>query len=462
MALRALAETAMRHPGCRVAYMGLTYPAAMGLCWKPLKDLSREHKLKWKFNKVERIIYLPNGSEIFVFAGDRGDDVDKMRGFAFKRFVIDECASYGPHFGDLIRRVIEPALGDERGDLWLIGTPGDVPAGYFYEATQPKEKRKQGFKKWSLHHWTVLDNPFFKDAAAWIEEEKESNNYTDDDPVFLQEYRGVWAPNTSKLVYKFLRSRNVVSDCPFELRTMTLVLGIDFGVVDGFALVVIGYHYSSPNTYVLYADVETGLAPSQGVDKIRDLQKAFFRARHGREHEREEELDEVFDHMVADTQGQGKAWVQEYALRTGFVLEAADKQDKRVFIDHINSDYRQGRLLLVDDTTRPLQNELERLPWKDEYRLVEHKQYPNHLADAHLYAWRRSRAYDARDHVQMPDVGTKEWYELREQEYEADVAVREEARVKKRNADREQDYGALEEYDDVDQGTGEQENAAFW
>lgn len=468
VALLGLAETATRHAGARVAYMGLTYPSAMNLAWKPLKELSRKYKLGWKFNKVDRIIFLPNGSEIFIFAGDKSEDVDKIRGLAFHRFVIDECASYGPHFADLIRKVIQPALGDFQGDLWLIGTPGDVPAGYFYEATQPKEKRKPGFKKWSLHHWTVLENPYFEEksgvsAEEWIRQEMEENGYAEDDPIFQQEYRGRWAPNTDKLVYAFREDRNLVDEVPFPLRSMTLVLGLDFGVVDGFARVVLAYHYSSPITYVIRAAVETGLAPSQGVERIRELQEELFEAMHGRRAVDEADLDSVFDYIVADTEGQGKAWTQELAIRTGLFVEPAEKQAKRAFIDHINSDYRTGRLVYVRSETLPLQAEVIRLPWKDEFRLVEHKQYPNHVCDAKLYAWRRTRAYDARSDETHPDPGSSEWYEQQERQEEEREAHREEvrARARKRSVDARSDDAdvyAAEFGDDEDDA----ERDALW
>ena len=164
LAYRGLLQGMGANPNTIQAYIGVTRESAKRLAWNPLRRLAKQYGLPIQFNKVELIAYHANGAELWILGADKEEDMDKMRGAAYKRVVIDEAASYRAFIERMVNEVIEPALGDHRGDLWLMGTPGRTAAGFFYDASI----NAPGFEKFSVHKWTVADNPYFLDPEDWL------------------------------------------------------------------------------------------------------------------------------------------------------------------------------------------------------------------------------------------------------------------------------------------------------
>ena len=99
--IRYLYKTAYENPRTVSAYVALTKHNAKNLVWRPMMALAREMGLTdVKFNKTELVAELPNGSMIIVTSASDEQDIEKLRGFAFKLVVLDECAS----FPEYIRR----------------------------------------------------------------------------------------------------------------------------------------------------------------------------------------------------------------------------------------------------------------------------------------------------------------------------------------------------------------------
>ena len=157
-----LIQEAFRAPESICAYIGLSRISAKRLMWQALKRANRQFKLGMRFNNAELIATLPNHSQIFLAGANDEGDIDKLRGSAYRLVALDECASFGPHIDTLVEEVIEPALLDYDGTLALIGTPNAACRGLFYKATTDKS---YGY---SLHHWTVLNNPHIPKARPWL------------------------------------------------------------------------------------------------------------------------------------------------------------------------------------------------------------------------------------------------------------------------------------------------------
>lgn len=388
------------------AYVGVTREAAKRLMWRPLQNLCRKHGIQAQFNKVELIVYFPNGSEIWILGADKEEDLEKMRGPSYVTFVIDEAASYRPILETMVDDVVEPALGDRRGHLWVTGTPGRHCAGFWYDVCH----RADGKEHFSVYHWNVRDNPFFDDPEGWLEETKRKKKFTEDHPTFKREYLGQWVTDKSSLVYKYDPAKNDIDrlpephpgDQPFQ---WTRILCIDFGVTHPTAFVVIAYKPHDPNVYVERAWARTDLSPSDVAERIKMLQEEY-RPPGG-------EPWDAFEAIVGDTGGMGKAFAKELEQRHHIWIEPAEKQSKLAFIDHMNGDLAVGRLKVVRDACRPLIREWQQLAWSIKFDRLQDKYddrlQDDHNADAALYGWRRARAYEAVPRETKPAVGTKAW-----------------------------------------------------
>jgi hypothetical protein len=119
-------------------YATVTARMAKRVLWSGrsgLQALDRRFGLGFEFREAELVARAPGGATITLGGAESRDECEKFRGVAFKKFYIDEPASFKAHLEYLVDEVLEPTLLDEDGTLALVGTPGRVLAGKFYEVT---------------------------------------------------------------------------------------------------------------------------------------------------------------------------------------------------------------------------------------------------------------------------------------------------------------------------------------
>ena len=158
--------------------------------------------------------------------------------------------------------------------------------------------------------------------------------------------------------------------------TWTWLLGLDFGIRDATAYVVLGWREQSPVVYVAESWKEAGKPPSEVAENVRELMKRYD-----------------FTRIVGDLGGMGKAFAEEMRRRYSIPIEPAEKTNKLGFQSLLNGALERGELLIVRPTNEALVKELTELPWSDETRQKESDGFDNHLCDALLYAWRAASAY---------------------------------------------------------------------
>ena len=404
LAYRGLLQGMCSHPNTIQAYIGVTRESAKRLAWNPLRRLAKQHGLPIQFNKVELIAYHANGSELWILGADKEEDMDKMRGAAYKRVVIDEAASYRAFIERMVNEVIEPALGDHRGDLWLMGTPGRTAAGYFYDAST----KAPGFEKFAVHKWTVMDNPYFLEPEEWLTDLRERNGWGLEHPTYQREYLGEWCRDDSALVYKYENEKNLAEDLPDTPDTYTYVLAMDFGVVDPTAFVILAYHPHDPCVYVVESYKKADLGPTDVSEHIRLLQDRYARLT-------DREPITAFETIVGDTGGMGKAYAKELQSRHGIYVKPAQKREKLAYIDHMNGDMIAERIKVVGRTNEELIREWQTLPWllKDgrKQEKYDERKYDDHLADACLYGWRDCRGFQSTSQEKPPSENSPEFWE---------------------------------------------------
>lgn len=394
------------HPGANYLYIGLTRDAAKKAIWKDgLKAIDHALGLGLDFNESDLTCTLPNGAVIYVLGMDAGEkQKEKARGGKYRKVAIDEAQSFGVDLRELVK-VLRPALADARGTLILAGTPGDVPAGLFFDLTHDQDPQAPGrwtrddadtATRWSGHRWNAGRNPHMRlQWEAELAEMLAINPRVVETPGFVREYLGRWVRDPTKLVYRYQPGFNdFAGDLPKLVRGgWHYVLGLDLGhSPDPTSFVVAAYHDHDRTLYLIEADEALRLDITDVADRVRAYQERF-----------------EFDALVVD--GANKQAVEEMRRRHGLPLVSAEKQEKADFIRLMNDDFAAGRIKLDparcawDVTARPknhpagLADQYAKLVW-DERALMapkprreEHPACQNHAADAALYAWRHCYQY---------------------------------------------------------------------
>ena len=387
---------ALRHPKSTVPYVALTRGHAKRIMWKTLLDMTRAYEPQ--VNLTELRITLSNGSDIVLAGANDEATAEVFRGQKFPLVVLDECASFRSHFKEMVEEVIEPALIDYSGTLAMIGTPSAACRGLFFDATTSKDS------PYSIHKWTILDNPFIPHAKDWLEERMRERNWTTDTPAYRREWLGEWVASTDSQVYAFSRDKNLArSGIPQKL---DYILGIDLGYDDETAFVVVGYHPNIREMFVVETYAKSEMTITDIVRKIGDFQERY----------------KSFNRIVCDTGGLGKQIAAEIRKRYGVALFPAEKTQKAEFIQLLNDDLRSGRVL-VNPIEINFIEEITALQWDEEKegRFIEDPRFANHRTDAFLYAWRESLHYQSKTPESIPPVNSEAWFKRQEDQMLQDV-----------------------------------------
>ena len=363
-------------------YFAAERSTAQRLIWPKLTAHVRQlgltaDPISWQINNADLHITTRAGAHIFV-SGARGADhertMDKIRGLKLRRVVLDEPATFGDVIERMFRDVLEPGLGDLRGDAIVTGTPGIVCAGWWHDVSTGAEKRA----KWERHAWTVRENPHFRDPDGWLRETLADNGWAEDHPTYQREYLGRWFADDSDRVYRFVDERNGVDALPADYGEHWVhVLGVDFGTrADACAWAVIAAHPHRRESVTVEAFKRHGLQPDEAADVTRGLIERYRP-----------------DATAADSGGLGAPYVEEVRRRFGVQLTPAEKLGKRAHIELLNGELRAGTHALKKSACQDLREEIVLLPWASEAREREHPGYANDCADAWLYAYTRLRAY---------------------------------------------------------------------
>lgn len=376
-----LISTALQYPNSNCLFIALTRQSAHGIVWKDiLRELDLKYGLKARFNETNLTMTLSNGSVIWVTGADTDEqEMNKLLGKKYKLVVIDEASMFTINMRQLVYGILKPATADQRGAICLLGTASNVARGLFYDITTGSEPG------WSLHTWTAHDNPHV--AQQWQEE---LDDIDKNRPLFKQTtlyrqwYLNEWCQDENALVYKFTRSRNSVIHLPAIEGLWSFVLGIDLGhSPDPSAFVVSAFSHNHPVLYVVHAEAHLRFDITDVANKIKELETRF-----------------KFDVKVVDNAN--KQAVEELNNRHNCSLIPADKAGKQDFINLLNDELIQKKIMFLPQTEE-LKKELETLVWVTESdgklkltgtkQRIEHPALPNHLCDALLYNWRYTYTY---------------------------------------------------------------------
>lgn len=337
-------------------------------------------------NETELTIDFRNGSQLAIFAADRPEDADKLRGGQKDVIVVDEAQIF-PALTYFVTEVCEAMLvrgpGMEPGELWLCGTPGRSLDGLFFDVTKEPDQgdRLQG---WEVHEFAVTDNPYF---GATAEERWEATagkilrdhgwDPEDPPPEFVREYLGKWTSADALYVYAVHKYRpilfapvrvdaetgiynhaaalldlpkTVIDERGFaELIDWYFTMGIDFGFSpDPFAWVLWAWSPTIAEVYEMGSWKKTELLPSQMKTHL----TAVYAQVQGR-----------LVSMRGDAGGAlASAQIAEWAEVLKLPIEPAEKHNKENTIQLYNGEVGAGRIRYRVDSM--LLVEQKHLQWK--------------------------------------------------------------------------------------------------
>jgi hypothetical protein len=206
---------------------------------------------------------------------------------------------------------------------------------------------------------------------------------------------GVWIRDAGGLVYRYDEKQNDAATVPtFTQR----ILALDFGFTDATAFAILGWAQHDTTVYVESCWKQTGMTPSEVAEKVMRLEATFG-----------------FVRIVGDIGGLGKGYIEEARRRFHLPIEAAEKNNKRGYIDLLNGDMARGRVKIARPACDQLRAEWLELPWHED-RSKEAEGFDNHCADAVLYGWRAACAYLEEPAVVVaPKPGTPEAWRAEEE-----------------------------------------------
>lgn len=382
-----LINTALVRNGTTELYVTLTRTTAKRIVWPELHAINRTFDLGGIPNESD-LSFRFGDSIIYLAGANNASEIEKIRGLSNVALAyIDESQLLRAFVKDLVEDILTKRLYDTNGRLRMIGTPGPIPAGYFYEASNST--------KWAHHGWTLHQNPWIvkksgKSVNQLIQEDCELKGVTLDDPSIQRECFGRWVLDSNSLLLEYKPERNDYSVLPRG--GFTYILGMDFGFEDADAFSVLGWAHGSPNTFLVEELIAEKQTYEQMVANFDSLLRKYPICK-----------------VIADPGGGGKKLIESLRPRYLIPMETADKQGKIANYGLLNNALRTGRFFAKKDSRFAQDcNLLE----KDRDKSTPDKTVVkghSDIVDAVLYAFKESPAYAFRPEPEPPKKGTPEW-----------------------------------------------------
>lgn len=407
-----------------------------------LFTLNRKYDLNLQFNNSALRWEHENGSIGYLLGAEDTDQLEVIRGMEADLYIIDECKSFAPGvLRTLVDDIIDPQRGSRMARLMLIGTPGNIHDGPFYEATcaravdheerpylvpaghqDPWGRSTQEDLLWSHHSWTLQDNTAQPQLWAEALKKKRSANWTDDDPTWQREFLGQWTTDLGATVFRYgmekptgrvtwqpQPTKGNPLGLPPEGAPWRFVAGLDLGYEAPTALVVLAYSQRLQRVFHVFDRSERHMLVHDVAQMLVDAQ----------------EMTGNLEAIFADVGNLGKMVVNTL-IEEGFPLERAQKREKYDHIEIANSMFARGEIAIIEGTT--LENQLLTNVWDMDRsqakfgrdvkveelarlgKLVEDALVPNDSTDAFIYALRGVlHRFGVADPMAPPAVGTREW-----------------------------------------------------
>ena len=395
-----LLREAVTKDGITALYLTLSRSNAKKLVWSKLQELNRKHNLEGLSNENELSMTFPNRSVIYVSGAKDKVSIEKYRGLSLSLCYIDEAQSFGSFIQELVDDIISKALYDQNGRLKLTGTPGPVPAGYFYDVCQSKQ--------WAHHRWTMFENTYLIKKGnkltvdGLIDQDCKRKGVTRDDPSIQRECFGKWVTDLNSLVLKYDSTKNHFDQIPTSDSIHT-VIGIDTGFNDSDSISIVQWADDRAEAWLAHEHVQ----PKQGWEAL----SAEIRAL---------EAQYKPERIVIDPANGAKKFIDDLNQRFGLSIEVADKTRKIEFLELLNDALRTGKFLAP--STSIFAQDCMKVEWDFDVKTQKRKvsdRFHSDAIDSTLYAFRASQHWLFEPTDVKPRANTREWYRAEEARMEA-------------------------------------------
>lgn len=380
--------TAIEKPGTVGLYITLARASAKRIVWPELKNINQTYDLGGTANESDLSLRFSNGSIIYCSGASDSQEIEKFRGLSNVALAyLDESQAFRAHIKELVEEILIKRLYDTNGRLRLIGTPGPIPSGYFYDASQSPQ--------WNHHAWTLHNNPWIekksgKTVAELIAQDCARKGVGLDDPSIQRECFGRWVLDPNSLLLEYKAERNHYEQLPPG--NYTYILGMDFGYEDADSFSVLGWNHHSPNTYLVEELIAEKQTYEQMVQNFDTLFKKY-----------------PFARVIADPGGGGKKLIESLKPRYLIPMQTADKLGKIANYGLLNNALRTGRFFARHDSRFAQDcNLLEKDRDKSTPERTVVKGHSD-AVDSALYAFRESPAYGYNPPQAPLTPGTQEW-----------------------------------------------------
>lgn len=383
-----LVDTCLRFPGTTSLYITLARSSAKKIVLPELRKIIEAYKIPAKINLADLTIDFENKSHIFLSGANTESEIEKVRGLSNVALAyIDECQAFRAHIKELVEDILTKRLYDTNGRLRLIGTPGPVLSGYFYDICNSST--------WNHHHWTMLQNPWLQVKSGLtpqqiIEQDCLTRGVPITHPAIQRECFGRWVYDPDSLLLHYEEATNHYEELPPG--KYTYILGVDLGTKDSDSLSLLGFRDNDPTTYL----VEEYVTANQLTDELGAQIKKMM------------EKYEIFS-FPTDTGGLGLKVAEDLRARYGIPLEAADKKEKMANYRLLDNALRNGTFKAKKDSRFAQDcNILEKDNDKSTPEKIAVKGHSDSV-DSALYAFKLSPAYSYTPKLILPARGTTEY-----------------------------------------------------
>lgn len=402
-----LVKTAHEYPGCTVFYVTNTRRQAERGFWnQALQPFLKATGIQAKLNQNELTCTFTNGSRILCGGANDSAEIENYRGTKTPLAVFDEAQSFRPFLRTLIEDIFLPQTVDfgDAGQMLMTGTPNPYCTGFFHDAAHGKPETKG----WSVHHWTMFENPHIPDPEGWLKRYVDQKGLTMTSPRIRREYFGEWIRDTEGLVYP-VSDRMLLDELP-DLEGWSFVLGIDLGYVDATAFATMAYHPDYAQAILVESHQQTQMLPDSVAAHVEALMESYD-----------------YESIVADAGGLGKPYVETMIQRHGLPVEAAQKTQKGSAVEHFRGDLQSGVLKIFRPGNEEWLHDASQYAYN--YGKIDKAKHggmalradvlfddrtPDHLLDAGLYAHRKCRQW-LNSGARIPKAGTREALEAAEE-----------------------------------------------
>lgn len=367
-----LIDDLMRHPEAIALYLTLTAGISYDMLWSELTEANELFNLGLTPSVSDNRFIHPKGGCIWLAGCKDVREAEKYRGFKYSLVIIDEGGTFRAEpLKYLVENVLSAATTDYGAPIWITGTPGVIPKGYFWGLTEGQDP---DIKAWVTHRWSVKDNPhhpFGRDPEALERYRVEELGLPADHPTWLREGLGQWALDNSSLIYPIDPER-VYWDgvLPLDQGEIRTCLGIDVGE-------------TSPTTFVITSSCggtiyvrETLGAANMRLDQIAAT-ITQLKDRYGI----------LSSGVYADHGGLGGKLLEQLWRDYGVLAPRAEKTHKGMTILRAQTALACGKIKIHKEKCRPLLDEWLVLPWNDE-RTDHRPGFADHYSDGFLYSFK--------------------------------------------------------------------------